>query len=214
MGTELAQALGAKNAKVYLTCRTEEKGLETIEEIKRADPASKGELVFLHLNQMLDIDLLASRRDEIGLDSLIETMQDLAEFAVNKMPSLLVPNVTVLSAAPAVGEDDDDRPQLPERGPLASPDLPSASETARREHASRRSRLCSSGRDRVIPFDQLDSIGLEATEHGPFVALPIREWVSRALAAGLHPAVAALVELMDDPDQRDYPKLLKVVPKT
>ncbi|KAI1466227.1 putative estradiol 17 beta-dehydrogenase [Daldinia caldariorum] len=49
MGKELAQALYAKNAKVYLTYRIEEKGSEAIKDIKRKVPASKRKLVFLHL---------------------------------------------------------------------------------------------------------------------------------------------------------------------
>lgn len=50
MGKELARVLYAKHAKVYVACRTEEKGAETIDDIKKAVPASKGELVSLKLN--------------------------------------------------------------------------------------------------------------------------------------------------------------------
>lgn len=39
--------------------------------------------------------------------------------------------------------------------------------------------------------------------------LEMREWLDRAMAAGMHPAVAALVEVMDEMGAPPYPKLLK-----
>ena len=50
MGKELAQVLYAKNAKVYVVCRSEEKATKAIADIKKATPKSKGELVFLSLD--------------------------------------------------------------------------------------------------------------------------------------------------------------------
>lgn len=50
MGKQLAQVLYAKNAKVYVACRSEEKAGEAITKIKKDEPGSKGELVFLHLD--------------------------------------------------------------------------------------------------------------------------------------------------------------------
>ncbi len=50
MGQELARVLYAKNAKVYVACRSEEKATKAIAQIKKATPTSKGELVFLSLD--------------------------------------------------------------------------------------------------------------------------------------------------------------------
>jgi NAD(P)-dependent dehydrogenase (short-subunit alcohol dehydrogenase family) len=50
MGKALAKVLYAKNAKVYVACRSEEKALEAIKMIKKAVPGGKGELIFLHLD--------------------------------------------------------------------------------------------------------------------------------------------------------------------
>ena len=50
VGKELAQILYAKNAKVYVAARSEEKALKAIESIVAAFPDSKGSLVFLHLD--------------------------------------------------------------------------------------------------------------------------------------------------------------------
>jgi hypothetical protein len=37
----------------------------------------------------------------------------------------------------------------------------------------------------------------------------MEEWMRRAIAAGLHPAVAALIETFDEPGAASYPRLLK-----
>lgn len=50
MGQELTRVLYAKNAKVYVACRSEEKATKAIAHIKKAAPKSKGELVFLSLD--------------------------------------------------------------------------------------------------------------------------------------------------------------------
>ncbi|KAK3689261.1 hypothetical protein B0T22DRAFT_169306 [Podospora appendiculata] len=50
MGKELARVLYAKNAKVYVACRSEEKATKAIEAIKKRAAGSKGELVFLSLD--------------------------------------------------------------------------------------------------------------------------------------------------------------------
>jgi retinol dehydrogenase-12 len=49
-GKELAQVLYAKNTKVYVVCRSEEKATKAIADIKKATPNLKGELVFLSLD--------------------------------------------------------------------------------------------------------------------------------------------------------------------
>ncbi|KAI0017572.1 putative estradiol 17 beta-dehydrogenase [Xylariomycetidae sp. FL0641] len=52
MGKELARVLYAKGAKVYVACRSEEKGKQTIADIQKTEGKRnpKGELVFLHLD--------------------------------------------------------------------------------------------------------------------------------------------------------------------
>lgn len=50
IGKELTQILYAKNAKVYVAARSEEKAKKAIESIKVVRPLSKGELIFMHLN--------------------------------------------------------------------------------------------------------------------------------------------------------------------
>lgn len=59
--------------------------------------------------------------------------------------------------------------------------------------------------DIVMPLDQLHKIG-EKTGRVPGV-LPMAEWVSKAVAAGMHPGVAALIEAMDTAGTPDYPRL-------
>lgn len=50
VGKEAARMLYAKNAKVYIAARSEEKANKAIDDIKKAAPASTGALVFLHLD--------------------------------------------------------------------------------------------------------------------------------------------------------------------
>ncbi|RDW68636.1 putative estradiol 17 beta-dehydrogenase [Coleophoma crateriformis] len=50
MGQELSRVLYAKNAKVYVACRSEEKATKAIAQIKKAAPKSNGKLVFLSLD--------------------------------------------------------------------------------------------------------------------------------------------------------------------
>lgn len=59
LGLELARILYAKNAKIYIACRSEEKATQAILSIKEAAPNSTGELVFLSL----DLADLAKVRD-------------------------------------------------------------------------------------------------------------------------------------------------------
>ncbi|KAI0188076.1 hypothetical protein F4808DRAFT_64266 [Astrocystis sublimbata] len=56
LGRELSRLLYSKNAKVYMSGRSEERGNEAIQYIKAAVPRSSGSLVFFHL----DLDDLAS----------------------------------------------------------------------------------------------------------------------------------------------------------
>ncbi|RYP45910.1 hypothetical protein DL768_007804 [Monosporascus sp. mg162] len=50
IGKEVARILYAKNAKVYMACRSLEKASNAIRDIENAAPTSKGELVFLALD--------------------------------------------------------------------------------------------------------------------------------------------------------------------
>ncbi|KPM41455.1 hypothetical protein AK830_g5057 [Neonectria ditissima] len=50
VGKELAQMLYAKNARVYVAARSEEKAAAAIDAIKAAAPESSGQLTFLHLD--------------------------------------------------------------------------------------------------------------------------------------------------------------------
>lgn len=47
IGKDVSRLLYAKDAKVYVLCRSKEKALEAISDIKKATPNSKGELVFI-----------------------------------------------------------------------------------------------------------------------------------------------------------------------
>lgn len=62
--------------------------------------------------------------------------------------------------------------------------------------------------DTVIPLDRLCEID-SAGRGKPYELLPLAEWISRATAAGLHPAVAVLIEEMESPGCAEYPRLLK-----
>jgi retinol dehydrogenase-12 len=55
IGKELARMLYAKNAKVYVAARSQEKARRAIDDISKSAPASKGSLVFLHLD-LSDLD--------------------------------------------------------------------------------------------------------------------------------------------------------------
>lgn len=63
--------------------------------------------------------------------------------------------------------------------------------------------------DLVLPLNNLQSIGEPGTK---LDVLSLDDWISKAVAAGLHPAIATLVEIMDTPGASDYPRLLKSVP--
>lgn len=68
--------------------------------------------------------------------------------------------------------------------------------------------------DMVIPLDSLHELGFQEPEGKPFGVMSMDDWIARAVADGLHPAVAALVEMMDDPDGPDYPRLLRNIPES
>ncbi|KAI1755490.1 putative polyketide synthase [Xylaria castorea] len=63
--------------------------------------------------------------------------------------------------------------------------------------------------DEVIPLDTLANLGVE-DQGAPYDIVPRAEWMTRAISAGLHPGVAALIDDMAEGGE-EYPKLLKGV---
>lgn len=61
--------------------------------------------------------------------------------------------------------------------------------------------------DLVIPLDELNAI--DKAEGKVYDIIPMTDWISQAIRAGLHPGVAALVEDMDTPGMPSYPRLQK-----
>ena len=61
--------------------------------------------------------------------------------------------------------------------------------------------------DMVIPMNHLQDIDKDAG--ATLKLLPMSEWIDTAVAAGLHPAVGALIEMMDSPGAPSYPRLRK-----
>jgi retinol dehydrogenase 12 len=63
LGKELAQILYAHDAKVYVAARSKEKAGQVMEEIRANFPASKGELVYLHLD-LEDLSTIKTSAEE------------------------------------------------------------------------------------------------------------------------------------------------------
>ena len=71
--------------------------------------------------------------------------------------------------------------------------------------------------DAVIPMNQMADIlpGMRPCRVGDLSAvekydvLNMKDWTQKAIAAGLHPAVAALIETFDAPEAEKYPRLLR-----
>ncbi|KAL2173167.1 polyketide synthase [Thermothelomyces heterothallicus CBS 202.75] len=63
--------------------------------------------------------------------------------------------------------------------------------------------------DIVIPMHSMAEIARHKGREEPYEVVPMDEWMRRAIAAGLHPAVAALIETFDEPGSASYPALLK-----
>jgi nucleoside-diphosphate-sugar epimerase len=61
--------------------------------------------------------------------------------------------------------------------------------------------------DIVLPLADLQDIGIE--EGKTYTVLPMGEWLAKAVAAGLHPAIATLIEMIDAPGSPDYPRILR-----
>lgn len=62
-GKELAQLLYEKDAKIYVAVRSEEKALKAIADIKAMFPASKGDLIYLHLD-LADLTTVKASAEE------------------------------------------------------------------------------------------------------------------------------------------------------
>lgn len=63
--------------------------------------------------------------------------------------------------------------------------------------------------DLVLPLMSLRDLGTE--EDKEFTVVQMDEWISKAVAAGLHPAIATLIEMIDAPAARDYPGLVREI---
>ena len=63
--------------------------------------------------------------------------------------------------------------------------------------------------DIVIPMHRMAEIAKQKGKKNMYQVVPIEEWMKRAITAGLHPAVAALIETFDEPGAASYPALLK-----
>ncbi|KUI62477.1 Polyketide synthase-nonribosomal peptide synthetase [Cytospora mali] len=61
--------------------------------------------------------------------------------------------------------------------------------------------------DIVIPIDRMQD--MDADRGKRYEVIPRAEWLSKAVAAGLHPAVALLIKEMDAPGKPEYPRLMK-----
>lgn len=64
--------------------------------------------------------------------------------------------------------------------------------------------------DVVIPLDDLGKMSTgQGEQQEIYTVLPLDEWITKAIEAGLHPGVAQLIREMDAPDRPDYPRLSK-----
>lgn len=61
--------------------------------------------------------------------------------------------------------------------------------------------------DVVIPMTRMAELGLQSQEKRLYREVAIRQWAQLAIAAGLHPAVAALIETFDEQGSAKYPLL-------
>jgi nucleoside-diphosphate-sugar epimerase len=61
--------------------------------------------------------------------------------------------------------------------------------------------------DVVLPLTSLCDLGAE--EGKEFAELPMEDWMEKAVTAGLHPAIATLIEMIDAPGAPDYPRIVR-----
>jgi hypothetical protein len=62
--------------------------------------------------------------------------------------------------------------------------------------------------DVVIPMASLADVGLDKIGKR-YNVLPMEKWAKTVVEAGMHPAVAALIETFDEPGVEKYPTLLR-----
>ena len=62
--------------------------------------------------------------------------------------------------------------------------------------------------DRRQPLGVLQDASQIEPDEMSYEVLPLEEWIDKAIAAGLHPGVAALIESMEE-EEADYPRFLK-----
>lgn len=63
--------------------------------------------------------------------------------------------------------------------------------------------------DMVLPLENLKDFVVKATGFANIDEFPVEEWTARAVKAGLHRGIAALIDGMDDPGQPHYPRMLR-----
>jgi retinol dehydrogenase 12 len=74
VGKELAQILHAHDAKVYVAARSKERAGQAMEEIRANFPASKGELVYLHLDLEDLSTIKASAEEFLGKEDRLDVL--------------------------------------------------------------------------------------------------------------------------------------------
>jgi retinol dehydrogenase-12 len=74
VGKELAQTLYAHDAKVYIAARSKERAGQVMEEIGANFPASKGELVYLHLDLEDLSTIKASAEEFLGKEDRLDVL--------------------------------------------------------------------------------------------------------------------------------------------
>lgn len=62
--------------------------------------------------------------------------------------------------------------------------------------------------DEIIPFKDMADLGLKRVG-ARYTVLSMLDWIRTVIDAGMHPAVAALIETFDEPGTQSYPKLLR-----
>ncbi|KAI1125435.1 polyketide synthase [Nemania abortiva] len=66
--------------------------------------------------------------------------------------------------------------------------------------------------DIVVPLNRMAELAKDKGRKTLYQVLPWEEWTKKAIAAGLHPAVAALIETFDEPGTQSYPVILRNMP--
>jgi NAD(P)-dependent dehydrogenase (short-subunit alcohol dehydrogenase family) len=95
IGKDIARLLYAKNAKVYILCRSEDKALNAIHDIEKAFPDSKGTLIFIacDLADLKNVKTAANaflareqRLDVLFNNAGVVRLQSLQSFHIQSLP--------------------------------------------------------------------------------------------------------------------------------